>query len=494
MFRTTQTRQKIKSTFEDYAADKSFFDDLFVNDGTIREYYKDIYEYFCLYSPNDIKEFNQYAKESFFNQGITFNVYSDKAKGVERIFPFDLLPRVINKKEWDFIERGVQQRNTAINMFLYDLYHEQKILKDKVVPADLLLSCSFYNKHMEGINPVGDIYVHVAGTDIIKHSDGEYYVLEDNVRCPSGVSYVLSNRETMKRTFPNMLRGHNVMSVYDYPEELLQTMQSVAPNNVDNPTCVVLTPGVFNSAYYEHSFLALWMGVQLVEGRDLFVENNYVYMRTIYGPQKVDVIYRRVDDDFIDPLVYRKDSCLGVPGLMGAYAAGNVTLLNAPGTGAADDKAVYIYLPQIIKYYLSEEPILNNVHTYRCEIPSECSYVLENMENLVVKPVDESGGYGVMIGSKSTKAERDEYKKKIKENPRKYIAQPIMKLSTHPTFIEDSEVFEPRHIDLRVFSLIGRERSYTCKGGLTRVALKKGSLIVNSSQGGGSKDTWVLEE
>lgn len=493
MFKAATTKVKPKAPFDNYTINEGMYDEVFYADGHVRSHYEKVFEQFGQYAVTDFKEFNDYAKVSFFNQGVTFNVYSDKAKGVERIFPFDLCPRIIPFAEWDMVEKGVVQRNTALNMFLYDIYHDQKILKDKVVPEALVKSCAFFNKEMVGVDPVGKIYIHVAGTDLIKHSDGEYYVLEDNVRCPSGVSYVLSNRDTMKRTFSNMFLKHNVLSVHEYPEELLATMQSVAPVGVDNPTCVVLTPGMYNSAYYEHSFLALWMGVQVVEGRDLFVENNFVYMKTIYGPKRVDVIYRRVDDDYIDPLVFKKDSMLGVPGLMNAYKAGNITMLNAPGTGAADDKAVYTYVPDMIKYYLSETPILHNVHTYRCEKDDDYKFVIENMENLVVKPVDESGGYGVMIGSKSTKQEREDYKKLIASNRRKYIAQPIMSLSLHSTFMDEGECFEPRHIDLRAFSLTGKDRSYTLKGGLTRVALKKGSLIVNSSQGGGSKDTWVIE-
>jgi uncharacterized circularly permuted ATP-grasp superfamily protein len=347
---------------------------------------------------------------------------------------------------------------------------------------------------MMGMQPVGKIYNHISGTDLIKHSDGQYYVLEDNVRCPSGVSYVLSNREAMKKTLSGLFRKYNIRSVQDYPQQLLSIMQSVAPESADNPNCIVLTPGMYNSAYYEHSFLALNMGIPLVEGRDLFVDKNFVYMKTIYGPKRVDVIYRRVDDDFLDPISFRPDSVLGIPGIMGAYREGNVSLINAPGTGASDDKAVYTYVPDIIKYYLNEEPILNNVLTYRCELDSDYSYVLEHMEELVIKPVDESGGYGILIGSKSTKAERDEFKRIIGSNRRKYIAQPIMSLSVHATFIDEDNHFEPRHIDLRTYALLGKDKQFVLKGGLSRVALRKGSLIVNSSQGGGSKDTWVLAE
>jgi uncharacterized circularly permuted ATP-grasp superfamily protein len=436
---------------------------------------------------------NEIAKSDLFNQGVTFNVYSEKNEGVERLFPFDLFPRMIPSQEWKIIEVGIKQRNKAINMFLWDIYHDRKILKDKVVPSDLIFSSQFYNKEMIGIDPPGGIYIHITGTDIIKHSDGQYYVLEDNLRCPSGVSYVLSNRETMKKIFFNLFNKYQVKPIVQYTDKLLAMIRSVAPARVDNPLCVILTPGIYNSAYFEHSFLAHQMGIQLVEGRDLFVENSFVYMKTIKGPRRVDVIYRRVDDDFIDPLVFNPKSVLGVPGLMSAYQAGNVNIINAPGTGVADDKAVYTYVPDIIKYYLNEEPILKTVPTYRCERPDEMKYVLENMHNLVVKPVDESGGYGVFIGNKKTQEEIDEYKKLILDNPRKYIGQPIMSLSVLPTFIDDTEESEQRHVDLRAFALMGKEGTYVLNGGLTRVALAKGNLIVNSSQGGGSKDTWVVD-
>jgi len=480
--------------FSKYNLNPAFLDEVFKPEGEALPHYNLVLEQFKQFSAENFIELNEHAKVSFFNQGVTFAVYSDKARGVERIFPFDLFPRIIAAQEWDQVERGVIQRNLAINSFIHDIYHRKQILKDGVVPAELIFSSNNYPKAMMGINPAGNIYNHISGTDLIKHSDGEYYVLEDNVRCPSGVSYVLSNREAMKKTLFNLFRKHNIRSVQDYPQQLLSIMQSVAPQGVDEPICVVLTPGVYNSAYYEHAFLALNMGVPLVEGRDLFVDKNQVFMRTIYGPQRVDVIYRRVDDHFLDPLAFSPDSMLGVPGLISAYREGNVTLLNAPGTGAADDKAVYSYVPDIIKYYLGEEPILKNVHTYRCELDSDFAYVMEHMEELVVKPVDESGGYGILVGSASTREQREEFKKVIAANRRKYIAQPIMSLSVHATFIEGENQFEPRHIDLRTYTLLGKDKQFVLKGGLSRVALKKGSLIVNSSQGGGSKDTWVLAE
>ncbi|MEK6479483.1 circularly permuted type 2 ATP-grasp protein [Catalinimonas sp. 4WD22] len=477
-----------------YPFDPQLLDEVYDGDKKVRAHYQKVHEYLSQISLKDFKDLNEYAKSSSFDQGITFNVYSDKEQGVERIFPFDLFPRVIPNKEWETIEKGIIQRNRALNFFLQDLYNDKKILKDKVVPKELIFSSKHYCKHVHDFYPNKDVYVHVSGTDLIKHSDGNYYVLEDNLRCPSGVSYVLSNRIATKKTLPNLFFKSDVQPVVDYPEVLSEVLTSVAPHGVDDPVCVLLTPGMYNSAYYEHSFLALQMGVQLVEGRDLFVENNFVYMKTIYGPKKVDVIYRRVDDDFLDPMAFRKDSLLGVPGLISAYREGNVSLANAIGTGVADDKAVYTYVPDIIKYYLDEDPILSNVHTYRCEKDEDLAYVLDNIQNLVVKPVDESGGYGIFIGNKASKDEISRFKEVIKTQRRKYIAQPIMSLSVHSTYIEDSNLFEPRHIDLRTFSLTGNDIEHVCKGGLTRVALRKGNLIVNSSQGGGSKDTWVYQD
>jgi uncharacterized circularly permuted ATP-grasp superfamily protein len=347
---------------------------------------------------------------------------------------------------------------------------------------------------MNGINPPGGIYNHISGTDIIKHNDGKYYVLEDNIRCPSGVSYVICNRTALKKALFGVFNHYQTHSVTNYAENLLELLESVKPKGVDIPNVVVITPGMYNSAFYEHSYLAKTMGVELVEGRDLFVENDFVYMKTIKGPEKVDVIYRRIDDQFIDPLEFRPDSALGVPGLFAAYKKGNVTLANAPGTGVADDKAVYTYMPQIIKYYLDEEPILNNVHTYHCSRPDELKYVLEHIHELVIKPVDEAGGYGISTGNKLTKEEIEKVKAEIKQSPRKYVAQPIMSLSVHPTYIDETESFEQRHVDLRTYTVIGKDKEFVLKGGLTRVALKRGNLIVNSSQGGGSKDTWVLKK
>ncbi|SNZ11742.1 Uncharacterized conserved protein, circularly permuted ATPgrasp superfamily [Persephonella hydrogeniphila] len=482
-----------KTLFENYRISPNTYDEVFNQNKGIKKHYRKIVNYFSKLTPAEFKELDNHAKISFINQGVTFAVYSENSEGVERVFPFDLFPRIITPKEWGKIERGVRQRVTALNTFLWDIYHDKKILKDKIIPYELVLGSKFYNKEMIGLNPSGNVYIHISGTDIIRHKDGEFYVLEDNCRSPSGVSYVLSNRTTMKRILPDIFFHYNISMIEDYPQNLLAMMESLAPEGVAEPTSVVLTPGIYNSAYYEHAFLAHNMGIELVEGKDLFVDKNFVYMKTIYGPKKVDVIYRRIDDDFLDPLVFNPESVLGVPGIMGAYRAGNVNIINAPGTGVADDKAIYAYVPEIIRYYLGEEPVINNVETFICDREEDRKYVLENIEKLVVKPVDESGGYGLLIGPKATKKEIEMYRQKIKSNPRKYIAQPVMSLSVHPTFIEETDSFEPRHIDLRTFYLQGKNFSHILKGGLTRVALKKGSLVVNSSQGGGSKDTWVME-
>ena len=361
------------------------------------------------------------------------------------------------------------------------------------MPLDLIRSSENYLEQMRGMDPPGGIYNHISGTDIVRHSDGAYYVLEDNIRCPSGVSYVLSNRAALKRALFGVFNHYQAHTVTDYAENLLELLESVKPQGIDVPNAVILTPGLYNSAFYEHSYLAKTMGVELVEGRDLFVENDFVYMKTIHGPRKVDIIYRRIDDLFLDPLEFRKDSTLGVPGLFAAYYKGNVTIANAPGTGVADDKAVYTYVPEIIRYYLGEEPILNNVHTYKCGNPLDLEYVLAHIRELVIKPVDEAGGYGISIGNKLTNQEIEAVSNEIRKDPRKYVAQPILSLSVHPTYIEETQTFEQRHIDLRTFTVLGQDKAYVLKGGLTRVALKKGNLIVNSSQGGGSKDTWILK-
>jgi len=478
--------------FSSYQKDSRFYDEIFDQDGQVKDIYKTLFNLYSGHSVQDFAKLNEKAKSSFFNQGITFQVYGEQ-EIKEKIFPFDLFPRIINAEEWDHIERGVLQRSKALNLFLWDLYHDKKIIKQGIVPLDLISSSANFLDQMNGVDPPGGIYNHISGTDLIKHADGNYYVLEDNIRCPSGVSYVICNRTALKRALFGVFNHYKAHTVTNYGENLLQILESVKPNGVDEPNCVVITPGVYNSAYYEHSYLAKSMGVELVEGRDLFVENDFVYMKTISGPQKVDVIYRRIDDLFLDPLEFKPDSSLGVPGLFSAYKKGNVCLVNAPGTGVADDKAIYTYMPQIIKYYLDEEPILNNVHTYHCSRPDEMKYVLENIDKLAIKPVDEAGGYGISIGNQLTKEEIEKVKLTIQASPRKYIAQPIMALSVHATYIEDTNSFEPRHVDLRTFTLLGKDKEFVLKGGLTRVALKRGNLVVNSSQGGGSKDTWVLK-
>ena len=479
--------------FSAYAYNNKLYDEVFEEDEKVKDVYQTLFQLYSDYSIDDFKNLNEKAKASFFNQGITFQVYGNN-ETKEKIFPFDLFPRIIDANEWDHIEKGVLQRSKALNAFLWDIYHEQHIIKEGIVPKEMITSSANYLEAMIDFDPPGGIYNHVSGTDLIKHSDGNYYVLEDNIRCPSGVSYVICNRTALKRALFGVFDHYKIQTVTDYAQNLLEILESVKPTGIDNPTCVVLTPGVFNSAYYEHSYLAKGMGVELVEGRDLFVENDFVYMKTINGPKKVDVIYRRVDDGFLDPEVFNPDSVLGVPGLFSAYRKGHVCLVNAPGTGVADDKAIYTYMPEIIRYYLDEEPILKNVHTYHCSRPEDMKYVLENIDKLVIKPVDESGGYGISIGNRLTKAEIEEVKGTIRKHPRKYIAQPIMSLSVHATYIDEEESFESRHVDLRTFTLLGKDTSFVLKGGLTRVALKRGNLVVNSSQGGGSKDTWVLKK
>lgn len=456
--------------------------------------YPEIVKMFDSLPLSEFKRLNEIAKLSFLNQGITYAVYSEEGGGTEKIFPFDLFPRIIDAEEWSGLEQGLEQRNLALNKFLKDVYAKGQILKDKVVPEELVKSSAHYVEQMEGFLPAGGIYTHICGTDLIRHTDGNFYVLEDNLRSPSGVSYVLSNRETMRRTFHEVFRDVSVEIVNNYPRMLLDTLWSVAPERDDPPRCVVLTPGQYNSAYYEHSLLARLMGIDLVEGKDLYVEDDIVYLKTIHGPKRVDVIYRRIDDAFLDPKVFRRDSQLGVAGLLSAYRKGSVTITNAPGTGIADDKAICAYVPDMIRYYLKQEPIISNVPTYICARKKDLQYVLENLSQLVVKPVDMSGGYGVTICDQLSKAELAEMAQKIKKDPREFIAQPKMMLSVHSTFIEQEGVFAPRHIDLRTFTLLGADKTRILKGGLTRVALKAGSLIVNSSQGGGSKDTWVTTD
>ncbi|MBC6992615.1 circularly permuted type 2 ATP-grasp protein [Neolewinella lacunae] len=486
--------KKHAGLFANYTVSPGTLDEAFSEFPGAYAAYDRISEEFGALQQAEFERLNQMAKLSFLNQGITYAVYTEDGGGTEKVFPFDLFPRVIAAAEWQKLENGLKQRNEALNLFLADVYSEGKILKDRVVPAALIHSSAHYVKQMEGFSPVGNIYTHICGTDLVRHTDGNFYVLEDNLRSPSGVSYVLSNRQVMRRTMYEMFNRTMVEDVSAYPNMLLETLQSVSPQSAEVPRCVLLTPGQYNSAYYEHSLLAQLMGIDLVQGADLFVNNDLVYLKTTRGPLRVDVIYRRIDDAFLDPQVFRKDSMLGVAGLIGAYLKGNVTIVNAPGTGIADDKAICSYVPDMIRYYLQQEPIIENVKTYICDRPEDLAYVLEHLGELVVKPVDMSGGYGVTICDRLSRAELDAVATQIKADPRNYIAQPKIMLSTHATFIDEAGTFAPRHIDLRTFTLLGQFRSQVLKGGLTRVALKAGSLIVNSSQGGGSKDTWVVAD
>jgi len=464
------------------------FDEMVCAQKGVRSHYQKFHELFNDLTPTEFEAKRQAVDTAFLRQGVTFNVYGDAA-GAEKVFPFDLLPRIIPAKEWEHLERGLAQRITALNLFLHDIYHEQKILKDGVIPEFYVLSARHFRREFVNFNVPKDIYIHICGTDLIRDKDGNYLVLEDNGRCPSGVSYVLENRRALKRAFPTMFENIGVRPVDTYPQELLKSLRYIAPAGVADPTIVVLTPGAYNSAYFEHTYLARQMGIEIVEGRDLFVRDSRVFMRTTKGPQPVHVIYRRLDDDFIDPTVFRRDSMLGVPGLVQAYRAGNVSLANSIGTGIADDKVVYYFVPRMIKYYLDQEPILPNVPTFLASEEKDLKYILENLSSLVVKAANESGGYGMLMGPKASKEEIEKFRELILAEPRNYIAQPMINLSQHPTYCDND--FDGRHVDLRPFILSG-ERTTIIPGGLTRVALRKGSLVVNSSQGGGSKDTWVL--
>jgi uncharacterized circularly permuted ATP-grasp superfamily protein len=468
---------------------ENFFDEMLKTDGEVRSHYRRFRDLFQSLTAKDFEVKRQSVDLAFLRQGITFNVYGDSA-GAEKIFPFDLLPRVIPAREWEFLERGLVQRITALNLFLHDIYHEQRILKDEVIPPFYVLSGKHFRREFVNFNVPRDIYIHICGTDLIRDEKGNYLVLEDNGRCPSGVSYVLENRRAMKRSFPGMFENIGVRPVENYPQELLRMLQHIAPSGMPDPTIAVLTPGANNSAYFEHTYLARQMGIEIVEGRDLIVRDAHVFMRTTKGLQPVHVIYRRLDDDFLDPTVFRRDSLLGVPGLVNAYRAGNVSLANSIGTGIADDKVMYYFVPRMIKYYLDQEPIIPNVPTYLAGEESDKAFILQNLDKLVVKAANESGGYGMLMGPKATKAAIRDFRKKIETEPRNYIAQPMISLSRHPTHVENC-TFEGRHVDLRPFILYG-EKVVIVPGGLTRVALRKGSLVVNSSQGGGSKDTWVL--
>ena len=467
---------------------EGFFDEMIDESGEFRSQYALFQERLKKIGWKKLNFLQHSTDRAQLSLGMTFNVYSDN-QGIERILHLDIIPRIISGKDWDIIELGLKQRIVALNLFLHDIYNDQKILKDKIIPKDMILSSSTYLKQCIGLKPPQDVWCHISGSDIIRGADGGFMVLEDNLRCPSGVSYMLENREILKRTFPELFEKLRVRPVYDYSHNLrdmLESLTTLSPVNI-----AVLTPGIYNSAYFEHAYLAQQMGAELVEGRDLVVKDDYVYMITTTGLQRVDVIYRRVDDDFIDPLVFREDSMLGTPGLFNVYKKGNVVLVNAPGTGVADDKAVYAYIPRIVKYYLGEDMLLPNVDTYICDEEKELNYVVENIDKLVVKQTDASGGYGMLIGPKSTRAEQQEFVKKIKNNPRNYIAQPTISLSRVPTLTEEG--IQGRHVDLRPYILYGKELKII-PGALTRVALKKGSLVVNSSQGGGSKDTWVLDD
>ena len=479
--------QTAASLFAHYELDASF-DEMFAPGHAPRDAYRLLFDRLLELPATEWRHRQQAADRAFLNQGVTFTVYGND-EGTERIFPYDILPRIITGAEWSVVERGLAQRLLALNLFLKDIYHEGKILAEGIVPRELVYSCPHYRREMCGVRVRRDTYVSVAGTDLVRVEDGGFAVLEDNLRVPSGVSYMLANRQVMKRVFPGLFSRYRVRPIDHYGQQLLGTLRALAPRPND-PTIVVLTPGVHNSAYFEHTFLARQMGVELVEGRDLFVHDNVVYMRTTGGPRRVDVIYRRVDDDFLDPLAFRRDSQLGVAGLFNAYRAGNVSLANAVGTGVADDKAVYAYVPQMIRFYLQQDAILPNIQTFLLHDPTHRQHVLDNLESLVVKAVGESGGYGMLIGPHSTKAERTEFRARIEANPRNYIAQPTLALSRVPCLFEDG--VQGRHVDLRPYVLFSGHAT-TVPGGLTRVALRRGSLVVNSSQGGGSKDTWVLE-
>ena len=476
--------------FFDRYESEGFFDEMFEGDGKVRPHYQRILERFSEMDAQTFERKRALAEKAYLNQGITFTIYSGD-EGTERIMPFDLVPRIIPSDEWKVLERGLEQRLRVLNLFLHDIYHDQRIIREGVIPLEIIRTAKHYRPELIGVDVPHDIYIHVCGTDLIRGADGGYLVLEDNGRCPSGVSYLLENRQAMKSVFPHLFSRYPVRPVDRYPQELLAALRYVAPHGNLDPTVVVLTPGIYNSAYFEHSFLARSMGIEIVTNQDLIVKDDFVYMKTTKGLKKVDVIYRRVDDDFLDPTVFRKDSMLGVPGIVNAYRKGNVNLANALGTGVADDKVTYYYVPAMIRFYLGEEPILPNVETFLSAVDTDRKYILENLENLVIKAANESGGYGMMIGPKATREEIEKFRAAIIADPRGYIAQPVINLSRSPCYCDG--VFEGRHIDLRPYILMG-EKTTIIPGGLTRVAMRKGSLVVNSSQGGGTKDTWVLDE
>jgi uncharacterized circularly permuted ATP-grasp superfamily protein len=478
----------LEDLFQNYPLTDKVWDEMYAP-GAVRSHYQQVFDFLQNISSAELNKKEELAKRLFMSQGITFTVYSS-GEGIEKIFPFDIIPRIITATEWDLIERGLKQRINALNLFLKDVYHQQFILKDGIVPVDLIYSCPHFLREMQGVNVPYDIYVHIAGIDLIRDSDGTLYVLEDNLRTPSGVSYMIENREITKRIFPDLIPQNFVRPVTQYPTILHRNLQALSPRNTSIPNVVLLTPGIYNSAYFEHTTLARLMGIELVEGRDLVVENHHVYMKTTSGLQLVDVIYRRVDDDYLDPLVFKPESTLGVSGILSAYRKGNVAIVNSIGNGVADDKAVYTYVPDMIRYYLNEEPILKNVPTYHLSKPDEREHVLKNIEKMVVKKTNESGGYGMLMGHAATELEIEAYKKEILKDPRQFIAQPVISLSSAPCYINGK--VQPRRIDLRPYALCGPQGIEIVPGGLTRVALREGSLVVNSSQGGGSKDTWVL--
>ncbi|MGH6623719.1 MAG: circularly permuted type 2 ATP-grasp protein [Burkholderiaceae bacterium] len=469
------------------------YNEMFGADQRAREHYRDFDRWLAEQAPDSMGNKRAEADLLFRRVGITFAVYGEKdeqGSGTERLIPFDVVPRVIPQSEWRMLEAGLKQRVRALNHYMHDVYHEQKIVSAGKIPAEEVFRNGQYRPEMKGVDVASNIYAHIAGIDLVRAGDGEFYVLEDNLRVPSGVSYMLENRKMMMRLFPDLFSRNRVAPVEHYPDLLLDNLRSVAPQGVDDPAVVLLTAGMYNSAYFEHAFLAQQMGIELVEGQDLFVRDNNVYTRTTRGPQRVDVIYRRIDDDFLDPLAFRADSQLGVPGILDVYRAGRVTLANAIGTGVADDKSIYPYVPQMIEFYLGERPILHNVPTYRCRDAADLSYTLANMAQLVVKEVHGAGGYGMLVGPAASRAEIEDFTARVRANPSNYIAQPTLALSTCPTYVESG--IAPRHIDLRPFVLSGKDVAIV-PGGLTRVALREGSLVVNSSQGGGTKDTWVLE-
>lgn len=475
--------------WKQYQAD-GLYDELINANGNARQAAKHLASYLQSLDEDELQGRQKLADAAIQDMGITFTVYTEEGN-IDRSWPFDIIPRTISAKQWRTTADGLIQRLQALNLFIDDLYHDQKIIKDGVVPRELIEQSSNFRKECVGVSPPYGVWAHICGTDLVRDKDGEFYVLEDNLRVPSGVSYMLENRSITKRVLPELFERDKILPISDYTSQLYKTLADLAPNT-DKPEIVVLTPGIYNSAYFEHAFLAQQMGAELVEGSDLTVaKNGYVYMKTIGGLSKVDVIYRRIDDSFIDPSVFRKDSVLGIPGLMKAWQTGKVALANAPGAGVADDKVIYAYVPKIIKYYLDQDPIISNVETFLCSDDKQRQYVIDNIAELVVKPANESGGYGMLVGPHSSKKEQSEFVRLIKENPRNYIAQPTLSLSTAPTLVGANNV-EPRHLDLRPFVLQGKS-SYVTTGGLTRVAMRKGSLVVNSSQGGGSKDTWIVD-